>query len=35
MDDESRRWWPVYAAVILVQIVTLLGLWWLQSAFRD
>lgn len=33
MADESRRMGPIYAAVILVEVLTLLGLWWFQNAF--
>jgi hypothetical protein len=29
----ARRLGPVYVAVILVEVVTLLGLWWFQTAF--
>jgi hypothetical protein len=33
MGDESRRLGPVYVAVVIVEVVTLLGLWWFQTAF--
>ena len=34
MTDDSTRSWPrTYAAVIVVEVVTLLGLWWLQARF--
>jgi hypothetical protein len=32
-SDETRRMAPVYAAVIVVEVITLLGLWWFQRAF--
>jgi hypothetical protein len=35
MSEESPRNWTVtYISVILVEIVVLLGLFWLQSQFR-
>jgi hypothetical protein len=31
--DDFRRMAPTYAAVILVEIVTLIALWWFQRSF--
>ena len=31
--DDSRRMAPVYIAVIVVQVVTLLAVWWFQEYF--
>ncbi len=31
--DDLRRMAPIYAAVILVEVVTLVALWWFQGAF--
>ena len=31
--DSTRNWPRTYAAVIFVEVVTLMGLWWLQSHF--
>jgi hypothetical protein len=31
--DDLRRMAPTYIGVIVVEIVTLLALWWFQSAF--
>ena len=34
MTDESTRNWPrIYVAVMIVEALTLLGLWWLQAHF--
>jgi hypothetical protein len=30
---DLRRMAPIYAAVILVEAVTLAALWWFQTAF--
>jgi hypothetical protein len=32
-DPHEQRMLPVYAGVVLVEIMVLLGLWWLQHAF--
>ncbi len=32
-DDSTRNWPRTYAAVIVVEALTLLGMWWLQSRF--
>ncbi len=32
-EPPSRPMGRIYAAVIVVQVITLLGLWWFQSAF--
>jgi hypothetical protein len=32
-SDDLRRMAPIYAAVILVEVVTLVALWWFQRAF--
>jgi hypothetical protein len=29
----ARRMGPIYAAVIVVEVVTLAALWWFQTAF--
>jgi hypothetical protein len=34
MSDEPRKWSITYLSVIAVEILVLLGLWWLQTAFR-
>ena len=35
MPEESARNWSVtYISVIIVEILALLGLWWLQNHFR-
>jgi hypothetical protein len=31
--DDLRRMAPTYAAVILIEVVTLVALWWFQRAF--
>ena len=31
--DDFKRMAPIYAAVILVEVVTLFALWWFQTAF--
>jgi len=31
--DSARNWSRTYAAVIVVEIVTLMCLWWLQSHY--
>lgn len=34
MTSESRRNWPrTYTAVIVVEVLTLMCLWWLQSHY--
>ncbi len=37
MPDTSaggeRRMGPIYAAVIVVEVATLVALWWFQTAF--
>ena len=33
-DASPRNWTTTYAAVIAVEIVVLLALWWLQQHFR-
>jgi hypothetical protein len=32
-DPHEQRMLPVYVRVLIVEIVVLLGLWWLQHAF--
>ena len=32
-EPRERRWMRTYIAVIAVEILVLLGLWWLQSHF--
>jgi hypothetical protein len=32
--DDIRRMAPTFAAVIIVETITLLGLWWFQTTFR-
>jgi hypothetical protein len=32
-EPPSRPMGPIYAAVVAVEVVTLLALWWFQSAF--
>jgi hypothetical protein len=32
-EPPSRPMGRIYAAVIVVQVITLLGLWWFQTAF--
>jgi hypothetical protein len=34
MRDEPRNWSITYMTVIAVEILVLLGLWWLQNAFK-
>ena len=35
MSEESARNWTVtYVAVIGVEILALIGLWWLQNHYR-
>jgi hypothetical protein len=31
--EDLRRMAPIYAAVILLEVVTLVALWWFQRAF--
>jgi hypothetical protein len=31
--DDTKRMAPVYIAVVVVQIVVLLFLWWFQESF--
>jgi hypothetical protein len=31
--DSTRNWSRTYVAVIITEIVTLMGLWWLQSHY--
>ena len=31
--DSARNWPRTYVAVIIVELLTLLGLWWLQSYY--
>jgi hypothetical protein len=31
--EDTRRMAPVYIAVIVVQVVTLLAVWWFQEYF--
>ncbi len=33
MPDARRNWTRTYVSVITVEILALLGLWWLQSRF--
>jgi len=33
-EDSTRNWTVTYVSVILVEILVLLGLFWLQSRFR-
>ena len=33
-DETARNWTVTYVAVIAVEILVLLGLWWLQSHYR-
>ncbi len=33
MPDAHRNWTRTYVSVITVEILALLGLWWLQSRF--
>ena len=32
-SDSTRNWSRTYVAVIVTEIVTLMGLWWLQSHY--
>jgi hypothetical protein len=32
-DAHARRWTSTYLFVMAVEILTLLGLWWLQRYF--
>jgi hypothetical protein len=32
-DEPGRNWTRTYVTVIAVEILALLGLWWLQSRF--
>ena len=32
--EDTRRMAPVYIAVIVVEVVTLLAVWWFQEYFR-
>jgi DNA-binding transcriptional regulator of glucitol operon len=31
--EETRRMAPIYIAVIVVEIITLLAVWWFQEYF--
>ena len=31
--DDFRRMAPTYAAVIVIEVVTLVALWWFQRAY--
>jgi hypothetical protein len=31
--DSTRNWSRTYMAVIVVEVLTLMGLWWLQSHY--
>jgi hypothetical protein len=31
--DSTRNWSRTYMAVIVVEALTLIGLWWLQSHY--
>jgi hypothetical protein len=31
--DSTRNWSRTYAAVIVLEVLTLLALWWLQSHY--
>ena len=33
-EESSRNWTVTYISVIVVEILVLLGLFWLQSRFR-
>ncbi len=32
-DDDLQRMAPIYTAVVIVQLLVLLGLWWFQQHF--
>jgi len=32
-ESPSRPKGPIYAAVVVVEVVTLLALWWFQTTF--
>jgi hypothetical protein len=32
--EDTRRMAPTYIAVIVVEVVTLLAVWWFQEFFR-
>ena len=32
-EPPSRPMGPIYAAVVVIEVVTLLALWWFQTAF--
>ncbi len=31
--DSPRKWTRTYVSVIAIEVLALLGLWWLQSYF--
>jgi hypothetical protein len=33
--ESTRNWTRTYVSVIAVEIVALLGLWWMQSHFGN
>ncbi len=33
MSDDTRRMLPIYIAVVVVEAVTLIGLWMMQTTF--
>jgi len=32
-EDSTRNWSRTYAAVIVIEVLALMGLWWLQSHY--
>lgn len=32
--EDTRRMAPIYIAVIAIEVVTLLAVWWFQEYFR-
>lgn len=32
--EDTRRMAPIYIAVIVLEVVTLLAVWWFQESFR-
>ena len=32
-DESTRNWTRTYVSVIVVEVLVLMGLWWLQSHY--
>ena len=32
-EDSTRNWTRTYVSVIIIEVLALMGLWWLQSHY--